>query len=44
MTSCSASGDVLKYLLLNLMWSLEASNRAPKLSKRFVFGAEMLHA
>lgn len=44
MTSCSASGDVLKYLLLNLTWSLEASNSAPELSKRCVFGAEMLYA
>lgn len=40
MTFCFASSDVLKYLLLNLTWSLEASNRASKLS-RFVFGAEM---
>lgn len=44
MTSCSASGDVLKYLLLNLTWSLEASNSAPELSKRCVFGSEMLYA
>lgn len=43
MTSFSASDDVLKYLLLNLTRNLKVSNRAPKLSKRFVFGAEMLY-
>lgn len=44
MTFHFASSDVLKYLLLNLTWSLEASNRASKLSRRFVFGAEMPNA
>lgn len=43
-TFCFPSSDALKCWLLQVTWSWEAKNRRDELSKRFVFGAEMLYA